>query len=88
MIIQILNKLDRYIAEELILSDTNEKYPKNEVFIVDDIYEALEEIPDIILCKDCKYIKEVIGKKGYYFCQNRYSSFTTPDDFCSRGERR
>ena len=42
-IIQKLNTMDRYVSEELILCDTDKKYPKNEVFIVDDVYEEIVE---------------------------------------------
>lgn len=42
-IIQKLNTMDRYVSEELILCDTDKKFPKNEVFIVDDVYEKIVE---------------------------------------------
>ena len=42
-IIQKLNTMDRYVSEELILCDTDKKFPKNEVFIVDDVYEEIVE---------------------------------------------
>ena len=59
-IIQKLNTMDRYVSEELILCDTDKKFPKNEVFIVDDVYEEIVENlpsaqPEIIRCKDCIY---------------------------------
>ena len=43
LITQTLNKMDRYVAEELTLCDTDKKFPKNEVFIVDDVYEEIVE---------------------------------------------
>lgn len=42
-IIQKLNMMDRYVSEELRLCDTDKKFPKNEVFIVDDVYEEIVE---------------------------------------------
>lgn len=42
-IIQVLNTMDRYIADELTLCDTEKKFPRNEVFIVDDVYEKIAE---------------------------------------------
>ena len=42
-IIQKLNTMDRYIADELTLCDTDKKFPRNEVFIVDDVYEEISE---------------------------------------------
>lgn len=42
-IVQKLNKMDRYVSEELRLCDTDKKFPKNEVFIVDDVYEEIVE---------------------------------------------
>ena len=52
-IIQTLNNMDRYIANEMILCDTNIKFPQNyvtgqEVFIVDDVYEQIaEQLPSV-----------------------------------------
>lgn len=43
-IIHSLNTMDRYVSEKLVLCDTNETFPQNEVFIVDDIYEAIEKL--------------------------------------------
>lgn len=49
-IIHTLNTMDRYVADELTLCDTNKKYPKNEVFIVDDVYELItENLPSVTL---------------------------------------
>ena len=42
-IIQKLNTMDRYVSEELRLCDTDKKFPQNEVFIVDDVYEEIVE---------------------------------------------
>lgn len=42
-IIQKLNTMNRYVSEELRLCDTDKKFPKNEVFIVDDVYEEIAE---------------------------------------------
>lgn len=45
-IIQKLNEMDRYISTELRLCDTDKKFPQNEVFIVDDVYEKIvEQLP-------------------------------------------
>lgn len=44
-IIKMLNKMDRYTSEELTLCDTDKTFPKNEVFIVDDVFEGLDELP-------------------------------------------
>lgn len=47
-IIETLNEMDRYIADELTLCDSNNKFPKNEVFIVDDVYEQIaEQLPPV-----------------------------------------
>ena len=42
-IIQKLNTMNRYVSEELRLCDTDKKFSKNEVFIVDDVYEEIVE---------------------------------------------
>jgi hypothetical protein len=47
-VIQTLNKMDRYTANELTLCDTDKKFPANEVFIVDDVYEYIaEQLPSV-----------------------------------------
>lgn len=43
-IIKTLNEMDRYIADKLILCDSDNKFPQNEVFIVDDVYEKIDEL--------------------------------------------
>ena len=43
-----LNTMDRYVADELTLCDTDEKFPKNEVFILDEVYEHIvEQLPSV-----------------------------------------
>ena len=45
-IIQVLNTMDRYaVKNNIVCEENNEEYPPNEMFIVDDIYEAIESIP-------------------------------------------
>lgn len=47
-IIQKLNTMDRYVSDELTLCNTYIKFPKNEVFIVDDVYEEIvEQLPSV-----------------------------------------
>ena len=47
-IVQKLNKMDRYVSTELRLCDTDKKFPQNEVFIVDDVYdEIVEQLPSV-----------------------------------------
>jgi hypothetical protein len=49
-IIEVLNKMDRYVADELTLCGTERKFSKNEVFIVDDVYEEIvEQLPSVKL---------------------------------------
>ena len=85
-IIQKLNTMDRYVSEELILCDTDKKFPKNEVFIVDDVYEEIVENlpsaqPDIIHCGDCKYYDD---SDGCFFS----TATTGADGFCHWAERK
>ena len=45
-ITQVLNTMHRYVADELTLCDTEKKFPRNEVFVVDDVYEEIiEQLP-------------------------------------------
>lgn len=47
-IIRALNTMDRYVSDELTLYNTDKKFPKNEVFIVDDVYEEIvESLPPV-----------------------------------------
>lgn len=60
-VIRMLNTLDRYISTELTLCDTDKTFPRNEVFVVDDVYEGLDELPSaeperaIKDCRNCKH---------------------------------
>ena len=47
-IIRALNTMDRYVSDELTLCNTDRKFPKNEFFIVDDVYEEIaENLPSV-----------------------------------------
>lgn len=44
-IIDLFNfKVDRYRTDKLINQDNDKEYPGNEVFIVDDVYEGIEQL--------------------------------------------
>jgi hypothetical protein len=61
-IIKTLNEMDRYIADGLILCESGNKFPLNEVFIVDDVYEKIGELPSVRPArKKGKWIKSNIG---------------------------
>ncbi len=81
-IIHTLNTMDRYVADELTLCDTNKKYPKNEVFIVDDVYDLVAENLSSVTpqrpkgkwichrdhCENLGVIPSGLG--AYYWCSN------------------
>ncbi len=47
-VIDTLNNMHRYIADELTLCSTGEKFEGDEVFIVDDVYEEIaENLPSV-----------------------------------------
>lgn len=52
-ITKTLNEMDRYIADELTLCGSDNKFPKNEVFIVDDVYEQIVEQLSSVTDKMC-----------------------------------
>ncbi len=53
--IDALNKMDRYVADELTLCGAERKFPKNEVFIVDDVYEEIvEQLPSVNPQEPCE----------------------------------
>ena len=99
-VIQKLNTMDRYVSEELRLCDTDKIFPKNEVFIVDDVYEEIVEDlpsaqPEIIRCTECKHYREYDSKyvENAVVVQcmaDRYPiSETIPDGwFCAGAERK
>ena len=45
------------------------------------LVEEVEDYPEIILCKDCRY-------QGTYSYCNYWGKFLKDDDFCSAGDRR
>ena len=63
-IIKALNEMDRYIADGLILCESGNKFPLNEVFIVDDVYEKIENLPSVTpQQKTGKWIKAYTEEK-------------------------
>lgn len=60
-VIRMLNTLDRYTSTELTLCDTDKTFPKNEVFVVDDVYEGLEQLPSAEPRKKGKWILDPDG---------------------------
>lgn len=46
---------------------------------------ALSDCEKVIRCKDCKYL---MFSDFYGECSKGYFGIVTPDDFCSRGERK
>lgn len=42
--IRALNNCDRYTAEQITHCLSGNAYPKNEVFVVDDVYEITEQM--------------------------------------------
>ena len=82
LITQTLNKMDRYVAEELTLCDTDKKFPKNEVFIVDDVYEQIvEQLPPVNPQRTGHWIFDEILDKHYY-CSECKSMGVDYWDFC------
>lgn len=51
-IIRALNTCDRYVADSITHCETGNKYPKNEVFVVDDIYDLIESVMDVRRIED------------------------------------
>lgn len=65
-VIDTLNNMHRYIADELTLCSTGEKFEGNEVFIVDDVYEEIaENLPSVnsqpIKCDDAISRREALN---------------------------
>lgn len=59
-----------------------------EHFSNDDVVYAVDErIVPLVRCKDCKHRNERCGMGEHRWCEMLNMS-TTPDDFCSYGERR
>ena len=89
--IEALNKMDRYVADELTLCDTERKFPKNEVFIVDDVYEKIVEqlSPITPQPKMGKWIKsrDSYGNNHFTcpFCEHDIATKadTLGDNYCS-----
>ena len=59
-----------------------------EHFSNDDVVYAVDErIVPLVRCKDCKHRNERCGMGEHRWCEMLNMS-TTPDDFCSYGERK
>lgn len=43
------------------------------------------DVAEVVSCKDCKYL---MFSDFYGECSKGYFGIVTPDDFCSRGERK
>jgi hypothetical protein len=48
--------MDRYVANELVLCENGKKFPRNEVFIVDYVYEEMEEL--LSVTPACKKVRD------------------------------
>lgn len=82
-IVQKLNEMDRYVSTELRLCDTDKKFPQNEVFIVDDVYEEIvEQLPSaqpetakFIRWMECKKTAEYISYTPHCKCSKCGTEF-------------
>ena len=63
VVIRMLNTLDRYTSTELTLCDTDKIFPKNEVFVVDDVYEGLDKLSTIESEPTYEQIQEYCHKR-------------------------
>lgn len=52
------------------------------VYVLDNMQTA--DVVEVVRCKDCAYSFEAYGD---LHCE-KFCHYSTPDDFCSRGERR
>jgi len=93
-IIQKLNTMDRYVSEELRLCDTDKKFPKNEVFIVDDVYEEIvEQLPSAQPERTCVNCGRTANNGGWYAdgrtrCPIEEHYALPKDGFCYLWEKR
>ena len=79
-VIQTLNKMDRYTATELTLCDTDKKFPANEVFIVDDVYEQIaEQLPSVT---PSRHKGLWIDKTEWYECSECGESHSYCHKYC------
>lgn len=55
---------------------------------LDEAIELIDEMPDIVRCKDCKFYHNELAnspKRGTYLCE-RLRAYTEKDDFCCWGK--
>lgn len=94
VIIQKLNTMDRYVSEELRLCDTDKRFPKNEVFIVDDVYEEIvENLPSVQPERTCVNCGRTVNNGGWYAdgrtrCPIEEHYALPKDGFCHLWEKR
>ena len=81
-VIQKLNTMDRYVSEELRLCDTDKKFPKNEVFIVDDVYEEIvENLPSAQSTMDQQNGGDTVSRQAAIYAIEKRMDDITCEEF-------
>ena len=70
-----------YIVEHVKTDTICEHFSNDDV-----VYAVDEKIVPLVRCKECKHRNERCGMGEHRWCEMLNMS-TTPDDFCSYGER-
>ena len=63
--------------------------PFTRKIIWEDDGPKLADLVEVVRCKDCKHYRSVAGYiDGYCHMAEWYRRYQSPDDYCSRGERK
>ena len=76
--------------------ESNSRCPEYNTMMFYEIRDKLDDLPEVVLCKDCKYWRDTWvapdGKKEHGYCYMEECDDVTigrwDDDFCSYGERK
>ena len=78
--------VEKFIEKGLNNPDKSKAYGFDAVEILSEVhFMPAADVAEVVSCKDCKYL---MFSDFYGECSKGYFGIVTPDDFCSRGERK
>jgi len=86
--------MEEYISRNRLLRDPyfqEGRYPESHLLRMAIMEQPAANVAPVVRCKDCKHYKPNAMGENSCFNSNwneEYAIFTSPDDFCSYGERK
>ena len=64
-------------------------YSENDkAYLCEEIVEELEQMPELVRCKDCKHCVYISVLFGDVRCTKLFTDYMNEDSYCSYGERK